>query len=69
MSLVNAGASVNVPDNAGLTALHCAASRGNGEVIQTLVKDKIPETAYLNENVSFLAFRLDYVDQRLTIQV
>lgn len=37
MSLVNAGASVNVPDNAGLTALHCAASRGNGDVIQTLV--------------------------------
>jgi len=37
MSLVNAGALVNVPDHLGLTALHCAASRGNWEVIQTLV--------------------------------
>ena len=36
-SLTNAKASVESTDKDGLTALHCAASRGNHDCIETLV--------------------------------
>ena len=38
MTLVNAGASVTCMDKDGLTALHCASSRGHHECIETLVR-------------------------------
>ena len=37
LSLTGAQASVSAVDNDGLTALHCAASRGNHDCIETLV--------------------------------
>ena len=37
LCLVNALATVEASDNDGLTALHCAASRGHYECIDTLI--------------------------------
>ena len=37
LSLVNAGASVSSVDKDGLSSLHCAASRGHQECLETLV--------------------------------
>ena len=37
LSLVNAGASVSGVDKDGLTALHCAASRGHSDCLEALV--------------------------------
>ena len=37
LSIVNAGASVSAVDKDGLTALHCAASRGHYESIEALI--------------------------------
>lgn len=38
LKLVKAGAKVESSDKDGLTALHCASSKGHTEVIDTLVK-------------------------------
>lgn len=37
LALVRAGASVEAPDKDGLTALHCAASRGHTDCIDSLL--------------------------------
>ena len=37
LSIVNAGASVSAVDKDGLTALHCAASRGHYDSIEALI--------------------------------
>ena len=37
LSIVNVGASVSAIDKDGLTALHCAASRGHLECIEALI--------------------------------
>ncbi|XP_059472866.1 inversin isoform X2 [Neocloeon triangulifer] len=37
LSLINAGAAVEAADKDGLTALHCAASRGHTECLETLI--------------------------------
>ena len=37
LSIVNVGASVSAVDKDGLTALHCAASRGHHDCIESLI--------------------------------
>ena len=65
MSLVNAGTRVEGTDKDGLTALHCAASRGHKECIQTLVGLCGSEVDVVDNNGSsplFYAVTLGHVD-------
>ena len=70
LCLVNGLATVEAYDNDGLTALHCAASRGHHECIDTLIGLCGAEVDVIDQNGStplFYAVTLGMVSYKMSI--